>query len=386
MRINKKKFCVRIFILISIVGLLIYGRFLAMHDEERENLFGYYKDLISSLKGNSSTYVIAEKITSISTDKTQKNIITGRNDGILIANSNGLKEYTINSNSTWSEEFYIANPIIETAGSWTIVAEDNGNRLIAFNSREEAYSLEIEGEVQKIFANPNGYVGVIFAKVGYKNAFSFINSKGDIIYSKYFANTTLIDADISTDGKRVVMLEADTDGAVVNSAITVLDNKADTLNSSIKKNSLLVEVHCFDKNTLIVGDNTILSIDSDYKETVFDEFDSESTIGLLVNDERIVKLYRDTNELFANKTMLQVKNIAGKVIGQSEVEGMAHSVKIQNNTLAIILTDRIDFLTQKGHYISSIFISGDYKDMQLFNNGSYAAIQTNDEVSIYKIR
>lgn len=386
MRINKKKFCVRIFILISIVGLLIYGRFLATHDVERENLFGYYKDLISSLKGNSSTYVIAEKITSISTDKTQKNIITGRNDGILIANSNGLKEYTINSNPIWSEDFYMTNPIFETAGNWTVVAEDNGSRIIVFNAEEEAYRLEIEGEVQKIFVNTNGYVGVIFAKVGYKNAFSFINYKGDIIYTKYFANTTLIDADISTDGKRVVMLEADTDGAVVNSAITVLDDKADTLNSSIKKNSLLVEAHCFDKNTLIVGDNTILSIDSGYKETVFDEFDPESTIGLLISDERIIKLYRDTNELFANKTMLQVKNIDGKVIGQSEVEGMAHSVKSQNNTLAIILTDRIDFLTKKGNYISSIFISGDYKDMQLFNNGSYAAIQTNDEVSIYKIR
>lgn len=386
MRINKKKFCVRIFILISIIGFLIYGRFLATHDVERENLFGYYKDLIGGLKNNSSTYIMAEKINSISTDKTQKNIIIGINSGVLLVNSNGLKEYFTSNNPIWAEDFYITNPILENAGNWTVVAEDNGNKIIVFNSREEVYGLEIEGEIQKVFVNASGYVGVIFTKAGYKNAFSFINSKGEIIYTKYFANTTLIDADISSDGKKVFMLEADVNGAVVNSAITILDNKADTLNSLIKKNSLLVEVHCFDKDALIVGDDTIISIDSDYKEAVFDDFDPESVIGLFVNDERVVKLYRDTNELFANKTMLEIKNIDGKIIGQTEVEGMAHSVKIQNNTVAVILTDRIDFLTQKGHYISSIFISGDYKDMQLFSNGAYAAIQTNDGISIYKIR
>ena len=48
------------FILISIIGLLIYGRYLSANNGW-ENIISYYKDLISGLKGNNSTYVVAEK-------------------------------------------------------------------------------------------------------------------------------------------------------------------------------------------------------------------------------------------------------------------------------------------------------------------------------------
>ena len=37
-------------------------------------------------------------------------------------------------------------------------------------------------------------------------------------------------------------------------------------------------------------------------------------------------------------------------------------------TIAIVLADRIDFLTTKGNYMDSIFISSDYIDMKLFKN------------------
>jgi hypothetical protein len=386
MRINKKKFCVRMFILISVIGLLIYGRFLATHDEERENLFNYYEDFISSFKNKSSTYAVAEKMLSIAIDKTQKNSIIGKNTGVLLINNNSIKEFCYSTNPIWNQEIHITNPIVKVANEWFAISEENGKKVTVFNDKNEIYNVEIDGEIQKIFVNSSGYVGVIFAKVGYKNAFAYINPNGEIIYTKYFANTTLIDADISEDGKKVVMIEADVNGAVVNSAITILDNNANVLNSSIKKNTLLVKAHLVDNKLVVVGDSAIFNVDSNYKEEVFEELDVESVIGLAVNDKKIVKLYRDTNELFANKTMVEIKNLDGKIIGQGEVVGIAHSLQIQDNTIAVVLADRIDFLTKKGHYISSIFISSDYKDVQLFNNGNYACIQTNDEIAIYKIR
>lgn len=386
MRINKKKFFVRIFILISVIGLLIYARFLATHETEREQLFSYYEGLINSLKGNSTTYLVCEKMFNIPIDKTVKNSIIGRNDGIVVVNSNGISEYNFSATPYWTMDFYIANPLLQVAGEWTIVAEEDGNKIKAFKLKEEIYNLEIDGQIKKIYLNDAGYLGVIYNKVGYKNAFAFINPNGEIVYSKYFANTTLIDVSIDSVGKKIAMIEADTNSAVINSAITYLDNRGNTLYSSIKKNTLLVEIDLFDDETIVIGDNLILSIDNQYNEKVVEEIDSEQVIGTAVDNKKIVKLYKDTNELFSDKTMIEIKNIEGKISGSGEVSGSAQALEVQNKTMALIMTDRIDFLTTKGNYIGSIFISSDYKDIELFKDGSYACIQTNDEIAIYKIR
>lgn len=386
MRINKKKFFVRIFILISIIGLLIYGRFLATHKIEREELFGYYEGLINSLKGNSSTYLVAEKMFTIPTDKSVKNNIVGREDGIVVVNSNGLSEYNLSSTPYWTMDFYISNPLITVADDWTVVVEENGNKIKAFKIKEEMYNIEIDGQIQKVYLNDNGYLGVIYAKVGYKNAFALINPNGEIVYTKYFANTTLVDASIDKAGKKIAMLEADTTSAVINSVITYLDDKANTLYSSIKKNSLLVEIDLFEEETIVVGDNFIISIDNEYNENIIEEIDADKVIGVDAENKKIVKLYRDIDELFSDKTMIEVVDPKGKKIGNGEVTGAAQSVEIQNKTIAVVLTDRIDFLTTKGKYINSVFISSDYKDLELFKDGSYACVQTNDEIAIYKIR
>lgn len=385
MRINKKKFFVRMFILLSIIGLLIYGRYLSINDGW-DDIITYYKDLISSLKENKSTYLIAEKAFSVQTDKTLKNTVIGREDGIVVVNSNGLKEYNISSEPYWALDFYVANPLLEVSKHWTAIAEANGTKVKVFNLKNEIYNLELEGPIQKIALNEKGYLGIIYNKVGYKNAFAFVSPEGQILYTKYFANTTLIDISINKEGNIISMIEADTNSAVINSAITYLDNKGNTLYSSIKKDKLLVETKIFDKQTVILGDNVLLNINNNYEENTIEEFSSENTFGIVIEDEKIVKMHRDTDELFSDKTMIEIKNLDGKIIGNGEVAGTAKSLKVQGKTIAVVLADRIDFLTTKGNYIDSIFISSDYIDMKLFKNGSYACIQTNDEIAIYKIR
>lgn len=386
MRINKKKFFVRIFILISIIGLLIYARFLATHETEREQLFDYYESLINSLKGNSSTYLIAEKMFTIPTDKSVKNNMVGRNDGIVVVNSNGLREYNLSSTPYWTMEFYIANPLIAVAEDWTVIAEENGNKIKAFRTKEEVYNIEIDGQIQKVYLNSKGYLGVIYTKIGYKNAFALINPNGEIVYTKYFANTTLVDASIDNTGKKIAMIEADATSAVINSVITYLDDQANTLYSSIKKNTLLVEIDLVEDETVVVGDNSVIVIDNEYNETIIEEINVDKVIGIAIDNGKIVKLHRNTDELFSDKTILEVVDKKGKKIGDGEVTGTARSVEVQNKTIAVVLTDRIDFLTTKGKYINSVFISSDFNDVELFKDGSYACIQTNDEIAVYKIR
>lgn len=385
MRINKRKFFTRIFILISIIGILVYARHLSVNEESREQLLNYWGGVINSFK-NTDTYLLSEKMYSIGYDKNVKNTIKGRKNGVLVLNTNGVSEYNIDATTSWQYELPMLNPIIETSGNWAVVAEENGMKLTTFNASEEVYNREIEGPIQKIYINSSGHVGVIFEKIGYKNGFAFINPKGELLYTKYFANTTLVDADIREDGKVVSMIEADTDGVAINFAITFLDDKANTLYSTIKKNTLLVETEFISDNNVIVSDSNILVIDKDYNEKEFEKFEGQEILGICINDDKIIKVYRESSELFANKTNFEVKRVDEKIIGRGEVEGAVQSLEIQNNMLAIVLTDRIDFFTAKGNYSTSVFISGELTNVELFKNGTNACIQTTDGINVYRVK
>ena len=385
MRINKKKFATRMFILISIIGILVYARHLSVNDESREALFNYWEGVISGLK-NTDSYLVAEKLYNVEYDKNVKNTIIGRNNGAIVLNTNSISEYNMDSNVSWKYEISLVNPMIETNENWMVVAEENGVKLTTFNLTHEVYSTQIEGLIQKIYINKNGYVGVIYEKTGYKNAFAFINPNGEILYTKYFAKTTLVDADIRDDGKVISMIEADTDGVVINFAITFLDDKGNTVYSSIKKNTLLVETTFIDDKAVLIGDSNIIVIDEEYNETVLEEFEGQDILGLCVKDGKRIKFYRDSNELFADKTKLEIKNVDGKVIGSGEVEGNVQSLKVSNNVLAIVLTDRIDFFTAKGNYNTSVFISGEFTNIALFKNGTYACVQTTEGITVYKVK
>jgi uncharacterized membrane protein len=69
MRINKKKFFSRMFILALIIGLLIYARHITVNNGWT-GIAEYYKGLIGSFKGDSTTYLMAQKFFIIKTDKT----------------------------------------------------------------------------------------------------------------------------------------------------------------------------------------------------------------------------------------------------------------------------------------------------------------------------
>jgi hypothetical protein len=163
MRINKKKFVTRMFILISIIGILVYARHLSVNDESREAIFNYWKGVISSFK-NTDSYLVAEKLYNVEYDKNVKNTVVGRNNGAIVLNTNSISEYNMDSNVSWKYEISMVNPIIEINENWMVVAEENGVKLTTFNLMHEVYSTQIEGLIQKIYINKNGYVGVIYEK------------------------------------------------------------------------------------------------------------------------------------------------------------------------------------------------------------------------------
>ncbi len=386
MRFNKKKFFRNFIFFILFVTLVVLGVYLWKVPEARENIYSYYSDLMASF-GNEELVTVQEVFSLPYDPAIQTNIAPGK-DGILVINKSGISEYTTSKNPVWVKELNISNPLIATDGDKFVISETDGKKIMYFNNRTMLWEKECQGAVNKVYVNNLGYVGVIFSQVGYKSGFLFLDPNGNEICTKLFAKTTLVDVDISPKGDLVAMIEVDTTTATLSSAISFMSNKGEIVYSSIENDSLLAGIRFLDNtNVVAVGDNKLIKIDRNYNKTLLDDFSNKTVSGInLENADKIIKVYRTANSIFAEKSTIDVLNINNKKTGTGEVAGAVKAVESSGKTIAIVLADRIDFFDISGRYLNSLAISGNYKSIKLFNSGDYACIDMSDMLKVVKVR
>lgn len=387
-KFNKKKFLKTLFFLILIMALISICIYFFGNKDIRDNTYAYYEGIISKLFSSGAELKNVEEIFSLQYDPAIQTTITTGKDGVLVINKSGISEYTTSNTPVWVRDFSMQNPIIDTFGGRFVIGESNGKKLIAFENRNKIWEYELKNEIKKVFINKEGFVGVIFAQTGYKSGFLFLNPEGKEICTKLFAKTTLIDLDISPNGKSVAMIEADTSSATVSSAVSFLSDKGEIVHSSLENDILLSGIRFMDNNNVVcVGDTRLIKIDKNYQKTVLDDFTNKKVSGINFEvSDRIIKIYREANSIFADKSVIEVTNVNNKKTGTGEVAGVVKEVEALGKTIAVILADRVDFFDINGKYLNSLSISGKFKTLRLFDGGIYACLESSDSIKVVKVR
>lgn len=386
MKFNRKKFFRNFLFLILFVVLILLGVYLWKVPEARERIYLYYSDFLSNFRNEE--VVSVQEVFSLSYDPAVQTTIVPGKDGVLVINKSGISEYTTSKNPIWVKEMNISNPIIATDGERFVIAESGGKKVMSFNSRTMLWEKECQGTVEKVFVNKLGYIGVIFSQTGYKSGFLFLNPDGQEICTKLFAKTTLIDLDISPKGDFVAMIEADTATATVSSAISFMSSQGEITYSSIENDTLLSGIRFLDNtNVVAIGDNKLIRIDKEYNKVILDDFKDKTVSGInLENSDKIIKIYRTANSIFADKSTIDILNVNNKKTGTGEVSGVVKAVESTGKTIAVVLADRIDFFDISGRYLNTLNISGNYKSIKLFSSGDYACIDLADTLKVVRVR
>ena len=386
MKFNKRKFFKNIFLLILFLGLVVCGIYLWKTPDARNNIYEYYSKILASF--SEDEVIDATEVFSISYDPAIQTAIVPGKDGMLVINKNGISEYTSTKNPVWVKEMNISNPLIDSNNNRFIIAESGGKKIMSFQNRTMLWETELQNDIKKIVVNKDGYIGVIFSQVGYKSGFLFLDPTGKEIFRKLFANTTLIDVDISPKGDLVAMIEADVSSAIINSAISFMSSNGQIVYSEIEDDVLMSGIRFIDNsNVIAVGDNKLVKIDKNYQRTVFDDFSNKTVSGInLENEGKIIETYREATSIFANKSTIDILNINNKKTGTGEVAGVVKSIESSGKTIAVVLADRVDFFDISGKYLNTLNISGKYKSIKLYNNGNYACMDLTDVLRFVKIR
>ena len=233
---------------------------------------------------------------------------------ITILNKNILTTYSSSGKKEYEHEVKITNPLYSSNNRFLAIAEKKGQNLYLISESNLLWQKEIEGEIQKISVNRNGYVSVIITGGSYKAVVATYSQTGKELFKTYLSSTTAIDTAISNDNKYLSIAEINTSGTLIQSNIKVISiEKAgiDPTNSVIythnaEANKLITDIKYQDKNNLLIfyddgihilyGENESENISYTGKKVTFASIELnnysvytiERTVGILSTSTQVI--------------------------------------------------------------------------------------------------
>ena len=202
--------------------------------------------------------IIQNNVASIDISSLENPSIYAYSKYITILNKNILTTYSSSGKKEYEHEIKITNPLYASNNRFLGIAEKKGQNLYLISESNILWQTEIEGEIQKINVNKNGYLSVIITGGSYKAIIATYSPTGKELFKTYLSSTTVIDTAISNDNKYLSIAEINTSGTFIQSNIKVISiEKAgvDPTNSVIytynaEANKLIIDLKYQDKNNL----------------------------------------------------------------------------------------------------------------------------------------
>lgn len=101
--------------------------------------------------------IVQNNVTSIDISSLENPSINAYYKYITILNKNILTTYSTSGRKEYEHEVKITNPLYASNNRFLAIAEKNGQSLYLISESNLLWQTEIEGEIQKINVNKNGY-------------------------------------------------------------------------------------------------------------------------------------------------------------------------------------------------------------------------------------
>ena len=274
-KINKKKIIAIIIVALIIIATLTLGIIYKYNKQARDwidkNIF--------------RKEVMQDKATTIELKEGQNNIYAF-NKYIGILSKAKLNIYNTNGNPETGLEMQISNPIFNSANRFLAIAESQGQKIYLVEDKEIKWEAEVEGNIEQINVNTNGYVAVAITGTSYKTVVAVYSPEGKELFKTYLSSTRATDITISNDNKYLAIAEIDTSGTIIKSStkiISIEKARTDPTNSVEKtyegeNDKLITNIQYQDKDKLTCMYTDKITIIEDGSETTLIDNNNKKVI------------------------------------------------------------------------------------------------------------
>ena len=324
---TKVKKILKILFIIIIIGLIIAGIILYRENRTLQNFMdeNIFKKTVSE-----------NNLSSIDIDNDSNTYICAFSNYIGVLNNNILTAYNSYAKNEFLLNIEITMPIFSSEGKYLAVAEKNGNKVYLIADKNIVWQADVEGKIEKITVNKNGYLAVAVAQTSYRTIVITYNSNGKELCKTYLSSTYAVDMDISNDNNLLAIAETNLSGIQIKSGIRIISLpkvEQDPENSVIYKEDveqdrLITSIHYDNQNNLIcMLDNKIIKIENLQQKDVlkydenalFADINLESQVVQIINSQEDELRVKITNTVNKNEREYIINSIPKEIYTKGNI-------------------------------------------------------------------
>ena len=345
---NKKKIIkkiIKILLIIILIGLIIAG---IMLYRENRNVQNFIDENILRKSVSEDELLYIEYTNDAST-----NICAfGKYIGIL--SNNILTAYNSYAKQEFSLNIAITTPIFSSEGKYLAIGEKNGNKIYLVADKNIVWQGDIEGKIEKIVVNKNGYMAVAVSQTSYKTIVITYNTNGKEMCKTYLSSTYAADIDISNDNKNLVIAETNLSGIQIKSGIRIISLEKieqDVENAIIYKedvgeNNIITSIHYDKSNNLIcMLDNKIVKIENGQKKDIV-EYNENTLFADIDLENQIVQIVGEEQEDM--QTKIKVQNTSNNKQREYIINSIPKEIDTKSKIIVVNTGSEAYFITETG--------------------------------------
>ena len=343
-KLNKKK----IYIIIAVFVLaIIIATIMVIYNSNKN--FRNFMDKYIFRKD-----VTEENVPTIDIDyKSNTNIFT-YGKYICILAENTLNEYSASGKKEKDVKIEINNPIYDVEGRYLAIGENNGQRLYLISEDHIIWEKSVDGNLDKVTVNKNGYVSAIVTGTTYKSVIITYDEKGNELFKTYLSKTIAVDACVSPDNAEFAYAEVNNSGTTIQSNIKIISikdvkekNTEPKYEYNAVQGSLILRIKYQDKSRLIcMYDDSIHKFETgvDVELTKLNEDNPKITFADIELSNYVFRTYEKSTSLFSADTIIEMQNTSNGKENVYTIEEVAKSVVSNNNVIAVNLGNEVYFV------------------------------------------
>ncbi len=361
-KINHKKLIITISIAVLVLLLIV----IAVIYNANKDFRGFMDKYILGKD------VIEEKVPVIEIDYDSNANVIPYGKYICVLAENTLFQYNATGKKEKEVKIEVNNPVYHVEGKYLVIGEKNNQKLYLINGEHIIWEKNIEGNLNKVTVNKNGYVSAIVTGTTYKSVIINYDAKGNEMFRSYLSSTIAVDACISPDNNELAYAEVDTSGTSLQSNIKIISvNDVKEKETQAKftytatPNSLIMRIKYQDKNQLVCMYEDSIHIIQNELDTEFINLVEESkkvTFADIQLENYVFRVVEQSVGLFNANTVIEMKHVNGQKESIYTIEEVAKSMVSCKNIIAINLGAKVEFINTNGWLVKR------YTSTQLIKN------------------
>ena len=286
---------------------------------------------------------------------------------ICVLAENNLNKYNSSGKKEKEVKIEINNPIYDVEGKYLVIGENGSQKLCLISDDHIIWEKNVDGNLNKVTVNKNGYVSAIVTGTTYKSVIITYDAKGNELFKSYLSNTIAVDACISPDNAELAYAEVNNSGTTIQSNIKIISIKeAKEKNTEPKytynanQNSLILRIKYQEKSQLIcMYNDSIHKFEEgvDVELTKLDEDNPKISFADIELTNYIFKAYEKSTSLFNADTIIEMQNTSNGKENIYTIEKVAKSVVTYNNVIGVNLGNEIYFIDTNAWLIKRYYSS-----------------------------